>query len=72
MDRYQCQMAKQTMGTPYHSFTHRVDNKVGVVLCRVRCLSWPECPHPNALSAQAYRIQTPQAAIVQTEAQSVR
>ena len=42
---YQCQMAKQTMGTPYHSFTHRVDNKV-------------------------YRIQTPQAAIVQTQAQS--
>ena len=27
-NRYQCQMAKQTMGTPYHSFTHRVDNKV--------------------------------------------
>lgn len=42
---YQCQMGKQTMGTPYHSFTHRVDNKV-------------------------YRIQTPQAAIVQTKAQS--
>jgi len=24
---YQCQMAKQTMGTPYHSFPYRVDNK---------------------------------------------
>mmetsp|Transcript_829 Transcript_829/g.1612 ORF Transcript_829/g.1612 Transcript_829/m.1612 type:complete len:1156 (-) Transcript_829:50-3517(-) len=25
---YQCQMGKQTMGTPYHSHPHRVDNKV--------------------------------------------
>jgi DNA-directed RNA polymerase I subunit RPA2 len=25
---YQCQMGKQTMGTPYHSHTHRVDTKV--------------------------------------------
>ena len=24
----QCQMGKQTMGTPFHSFLHRVDNKV--------------------------------------------
>ena len=24
---YQCQMAKQTMGTPYHNFSHRNDNK---------------------------------------------
>jgi DNA-directed RNA polymerase I subunit RPA2 len=25
---YQCQMAKQTMGTPIHSYRHRVDNKM--------------------------------------------
>lgn len=25
---YQCQMGKQTMGTPFHSFPHRTDNKV--------------------------------------------
>eukprot|EP00742_Colponemidia_sp_Colp-10_P010597 GILJ01011653.1.p1 GENE.GILJ01011653.1~~GILJ01011653.1.p1 ORF type:complete len:1142 (+),score=150.84 GILJ01011653.1:411-3428(+) len=25
---YQCQMAKQTMGTPYHNHPHRADNKV--------------------------------------------
>lgn len=25
---YQCQMAKQTMGTPYHNHVHRTDNKV--------------------------------------------
>jgi len=25
---YQCQMAKQAMATPYHSYQHRVDNKV--------------------------------------------
>lgn len=25
---YQCQMGKQTMGTPFHSFPYRVDNKV--------------------------------------------
>jgi DNA-directed RNA polymerase I subunit RPA2 len=25
---YQCQMAKQTMGYPLHSFTHRADNKL--------------------------------------------
>jgi DNA-directed RNA polymerase I subunit RPA2 len=25
---YQCQMGKQTMGTPLHSFPHRADNKV--------------------------------------------
>lgn len=25
---YQCQMAKQTMGTPYHNFPYRFDNKV--------------------------------------------
>jgi len=25
---YQCQMGKQTMGTPFHSFLHRIDNKV--------------------------------------------
>jgi DNA-directed RNA polymerase I subunit RPA2 len=25
---YQCQMAKQTMGTPYHSHAYRMDNKV--------------------------------------------
>lgn len=25
---YQCQMGKQTMGTPYHSHPHRCDNKV--------------------------------------------
>eukprot|EP01104_Vermistella_antarctica_P001539 TRINITY_DN115_c3_g1_i2.p1 TRINITY_DN115_c3_g1~~TRINITY_DN115_c3_g1_i2.p1 ORF type:complete len:1160 (+),score=268.09 TRINITY_DN115_c3_g1_i2:138-3617(+) len=25
---YQCQMGKQTMGTPFHSFPHRVDNKI--------------------------------------------
>ena len=25
---YQCQMAKQTMGTPYHNHQHRTDNKI--------------------------------------------
>lgn len=25
---YQCQMAKQTMGTPMHSYVHRTDNKI--------------------------------------------
>ena len=25
---YQCQMGKQTMGTPFHSYPHRTDNKV--------------------------------------------
>jgi len=25
---YQCQMGKQTMGTPFHAFRHRIDNKV--------------------------------------------
>lgn len=38
---YQCQMGKQTMGTPAHSLPHRTDNKL-------------------------YRIQNPQAPIVQT------
>jgi len=38
---YQCQMGKQTMGTPCHSLSHRPDNKL-------------------------YRLQTPQAPIVQT------
>jgi DNA-directed RNA polymerase I subunit RPA2 len=38
---YQCQMGKQTMGTPYHSLSYRTDNKM-------------------------YRLQTPQAPIVQT------
>jgi DNA-directed RNA polymerase I subunit RPA2 len=42
---YQCQMGKQTMGTPCHAYTHRTDTKL-------------------------YRIQTPQAPIVQTEAHS--
>lgn len=37
---YQCQMAKQTMGTPCHSIAHRTDNKM-------------------------YRIQSPQAPLVQ-------
>jgi DNA-directed RNA polymerase I subunit RPA2 len=40
---YQCQMGKQTMGTPAHSLPHRTDNKM-------------------------YRIQTPQAPIVQNKA----
>jgi DNA-directed RNA polymerase I subunit RPA2 len=39
---YQCQMGKQTMGTPVHAWKSRSDNKL-------------------------YRIQNPQAAIVQTE-----
>uniref|UniRef100_A0A7R9U7R0 DNA-directed RNA polymerase n=1 Tax=Pinguiococcus pyrenoidosus TaxID=172671 RepID=A0A7R9U7R0_9STRA len=38
---YQCQMGKQTMGTPAHCMPHRTDNKM-------------------------YKIQTPQAPIVQT------
>lgn len=25
---YQCQMSKQTMGTPYHNHPYRMDNKV--------------------------------------------
>ncbi len=40
---YQCQMGKQTMGTPTHAWKHRSDNKL-------------------------YRIQNPQAALVQTRA----
>eukprot|EP00605_Chrysophyceae_sp_TOSAG23-4_P002894 GSChrysophyteH1.ASY1.ANO1.3189.1 assembled CDS len=39
---YQCQMGKQTMGTPAHALKHRTDNKL-------------------------YRIQNPQAPIVQTQ-----
>ena len=38
---YQCQMGKQTMGTPAHAIKHRNDNKL-------------------------YRIQNPQAPLVQT------
>ena len=38
---YQCQMGKQTMGSPAHSLPHRTDNKL-------------------------YRIQNPQAPLVQT------
>ena len=34
---YQCQMGKQTMGTPMHSFAHRTDNK----LYRIQS---PQCP----------------------------
>jgi len=40
---YQCQMGKQTMGTPAHAMKHRNDNKL-------------------------YRIQNPQACLVQTKA----
>lgn len=39
--RYQCQMGKQTMGTPCHSLPYRADTKL-------------------------YKIQTPQAPLVQT------
>mmetsp|Transcript_2255 Transcript_2255/g.4156 ORF Transcript_2255/g.4156 Transcript_2255/m.4156 type:complete len:834 (-) Transcript_2255:1898-4399(-) len=39
---YQCQMGKQTMGTPAHSLPYRVDNKL-------------------------YRLQNPQAPVVQTD-----
>jgi DNA-directed RNA polymerase beta subunit len=42
---YQCQMGKQTMGTPLHAYPHRSDTKL-------------------------YRIQTPQAPIVQNSLQS--
>lgn len=28
---YQCQMAKQTMGTPYHNYPYRFDNKVNEI-----------------------------------------
>ena len=42
---YQCQMGKQTMGTPAHALEYRCDNKM-------------------------YRIQTPQAPIVQNGRQS--
>jgi DNA-directed RNA polymerase I subunit RPA2 len=38
---YQCQMGKQTMGTPAHALPYRIDNKL-------------------------YRLQTPQAPVVQT------
>jgi DNA-directed RNA polymerase beta subunit len=41
---YQCQMGKQTMGTPIHSWAHRADTKM-------------------------FRIQNPQAPLVQTAAQ---
>mmetsp|Transcript_28191 Transcript_28191/g.73897 ORF Transcript_28191/g.73897 Transcript_28191/m.73897 type:complete len:1149 (-) Transcript_28191:67-3513(-) len=34
---YQCQMAKQTMGYPLHSYTHRADNKL-------YCLRTPQTP----------------------------
>ncbi len=30
---YQCQMGKQTMGTPLHAFPHRADNKVSRCSC---------------------------------------
>lgn len=29
---YQCQMAKQTMGTPYYNYPHRIDNKTYRIL----------------------------------------
>ena len=29
---YQCQMAKQTMGTPYYNYNHRIDNKTYRIL----------------------------------------
>lgn len=34
---YQCQMAKQTMGFPLHSYAHRSDNKL-------YCLRTPQTP----------------------------
>jgi len=43
---YQCQMGKQTMGTPAHNLKHRTDTKL-------------------------YRIQTPQAPLVQTAGQAI-
>ena len=42
---YQCQMGKQTMGTPTHAWPHRIDSKM-------------------------YRIQTPQAPVVQNKNQA--
>lgn len=42
---YQCQMGKQTMGTPLHTFVHRTDSKL-------------------------YRLQNPQAPLVQNRAQA--
>lgn len=32
MDRYQCQMGKQTMGTPASAYPHRADNKLYRIL----------------------------------------
>ncbi|KRX26222.1 DNA-directed RNA polymerase I subunit RPA2 [Trichinella nelsoni] len=46
---YQCQMAKQTMGTPVHSLVHRTDNKM-------YCLRTPQSPLVKTESYDAYAI----------------
>ncbi|KRZ16707.1 DNA-directed RNA polymerase I subunit RPA2, partial [Trichinella zimbabwensis] len=46
---YQCQMAKQTMGTPVHSLMHRTDNKM-------YCLRTPQSPLVKTESYDAYAI----------------
>jgi len=44
---YQCQMAKQTMGTPYHSHPYRMDNKVYRLL-------FPQAPLVRTLKYKEY------------------
>lgn len=44
---YQCQMAKQTMGTPYHAHPYRMDNKVYRLL-------FPQAPLVRTLKYQNY------------------
>ncbi len=50
---YQCQMGKQTMGTPAQALAHRTDNKCAVAArrhCPRRAARpWPACLAPSTL-----------------------
>ena len=48
---YQCQMAKQTMGFPLHSYTHRSDNKL-------YCLRTPQTPMIRTAAYDDYNFDT--------------
>ncbi|XP_064598141.1 LOW QUALITY PROTEIN: DNA-directed RNA polymerase I subunit RPA2-like [Liolophura sinensis] len=46
---YQCQMGKQTMGTPLHAFTHRADNKLYRIL-------FPQTPMVRPIIYDQYKV----------------
>eukprot|EP00040_Diaphanoeca_grandis_P032793 m.199573 g.199573 ORF g.199573 m.199573 type:complete len:1144 (-) comp32739_c0_seq2:126-3557(-) len=48
---YQCQMGKQTMGFPLHSFSHRADNKL-------YCLRTPQSPMVRPKAYDDYNFDT--------------